>query len=85
MAKLSRRIIVEQLVEGRYPAGQKPISWDERREGVEVVKTNTGEQIRLASSGGQSSPAKGWELLLTAVDPSSNAAKWTLYSLGPRK
>lgn len=84
MTKLPRRIIVEQLIEGRYPAGQKPISWDERREGIELVQTSSGEQIRLASNGGQSTPAKGWELLLTSLDPSSNASKWTLYGLGPR-
>ncbi|MFN8392652.1 MAG: hypothetical protein U0136_20330 [Bdellovibrionota bacterium] len=55
---------VGEVLESRYGPGRRPISWDERRPGVEKIKTDSGEVITLRSGGGQSSPAPGWELLL---------------------
>lgn len=62
---LPRRIIVETVLDGRYDAGAKPVGWDDRKDGVDRIVCVDGEIIELYSSGAQSTPAKGWELLLT--------------------
>lgn len=92
-----RRIVVQEVVSSRYGPGSRPLSWDERSSGVEEVKSTQGEKIMLLSSGGQSTPAPGWELLLTRevstsekkgrnqnIDKEgSTASEWTLYGIGP--
>lgn len=79
--ELPCRVKVCELVSGRYAPGQRPISWDERKADVEVVKIEGGKELRLASSGGQSSPDKGWEILLTKHVPDSDAYAWTLFGV----
>jgi len=86
--KLPRRVVVKELISGRYSPGARPLSWDERREQVEIVRTTSGEQIKLFSNGGQSTPGAGWELLLTKLRPhqgeeavGEEAIEWTLYGL----
>lgn len=91
--KLPKKISIKEVVSSRYEVGQRPTSWDKRRAGLEVVKTEEGEVINLYSNGGQSSPHPGWELLLmknvdyTAVAeqsenaPSISAYTWTLYAV----
>ena len=80
-----RRVLVAQVLSGRYAAGTKPLRWDERRSGVETIKTTEGEQVALFSSGGQSTPAAGWELMLTgekkASSNNTNGECWTLYGI----
>jgi hypothetical protein len=82
---LPKRVIVDQVVKSRYVPGARPLSWDERVPGVEVIRATSGEEISLFSNGGQSSPAPGWELLLTAetIMPESRQAalEWTLYGI----
>jgi hypothetical protein len=83
---LPRRVRVLEVIESRYQPGKRPVSWDDRRAGRERVRTADGEVLVLASNGGQSSPAPGWELLLTrqvdADDPMEfPAVEWTLYGL----
>lgn len=51
--------------DGRFTSGTKPLSWDQRLAGIDEVLTETGETLKLFSNGGQSTPAPGWELLLT--------------------
>lgn len=80
---LPRRVIVADVLSCRYAPGERPVSWDERRSGYETIRTTTGELIKLASSGGQSSPAKGWELLLTKKSV-PDAVEWTLYGIVSR-
>ena len=63
---LPLRIVVREVLESRYEPGERPIMWAQRKPGFEKVMTETGEKITLASNGGQSSPAEGWILLLTA-------------------
>lgn len=85
-SSLPRRIRVQEVLSGRYPPGEKPVSWDERKSGIEQIRTVEGDTISLYSGGGQSTPAPGWELLLTKEQPQlSNptpAILWTLYGIG---
>lgn len=82
--KLPRRVKVRELLAGRYGPGQRPISWDERRAGTDEVITADGERILLFDSGGQSTPAPGWEILLRAKAPNHEGAfTWTLYGISP--
>ena len=89
---LPKKISVKEVVSSRYEVGQRPTSWDDRRSGLEVVKTEQGEVVNLYSNGGQSSPHAGWELLLIErLDHSLESEKtssvpaytWTLYGLKP--
>lgn len=79
--KLPRRITVHDVVIGRYSPGERPVDWEERLEGVEKILTHDGEEVSLSSSGGQSTPAPGWELLLTAEG--QGGFLWTLYGIKP--
>ena len=81
---LPRRVIVQEVLEARYEPGERPSSWDARGPGVETVRTRDGELVKLLSNGGQSSPASGWELLLTkesANGAEPAAYEWTLYGI----
>ena len=77
------RIEVEQLVESRYRSGERPLSWDDRIEGADVIRTTDGKTYRLMSDGGQSPPKKGWVLMLTGGDAEAGY-QWTLYGLPQR-
>lgn len=81
--KLPRRIKVSKVTQSRYQPGNRPVSWDNRKEGIEKVLSDCGEELTLYSNGGQSSPAAGWELLLTEEKPHEgiSALTWTLYGL----
>jgi len=92
--KLPKKISIKEVVSSRYPEGERPTSWEERRAGLEVVKSEEGEIFNLYSNGGQSSPHPGWELLLVErvehAPNSSDSGKssvpaytWTLYALKP--
>lgn len=83
---LPRRIVVKEVLESRYAPGERPVSWDKRTPGIELILTTEGERIPLYSSGGQSSPNTGWELLLmrpiaTQEGGEESAASWTLYGI----
>ncbi|HQH27469.1 MAG TPA: hypothetical protein PLP17_08745 [Oligoflexia bacterium] len=88
---LVRRITVKQVLESRYPAGKRPLDWEQRREGIEVIETADGERLCLFSDGGQSTPAPGWDLVLCGASPEvpcgvgdkGPAFKWTLYGIAP--
>jgi len=80
--KLPRRVKVAEVLKGRYQPGKKPLSWDERSAAVEQIRTVDGEQLSLFSTGGQSTPAPGWEILLTSEHQEPSGLLWTLYGLG---
>ena len=85
--ELPTRVVVQSVVSSRYEPGERPISWDDRREGIEVVAITGGEQLQLYSSGGQSTPAPGWEVLLTEATQGTDqqaAYSWTLYGIHPK-
>ena len=79
---LPRRVKIAEVINGRYQPGKKPLSWDDRTAAVEQIRTVDGEQLSLYSTGGQSTPAPGWEILLTSVNDEPNGLLWTLYGLG---
>jgi hypothetical protein len=60
----------------------RPLSWDERRDGIDVIETMSGETVKLKSSGMQSVPKPGWTLMLTSSEDDTYA--WTLYGIPPR-
>ena len=68
---------------GRFSAGKRPLLWDERVEGREVVKVDGGEEVTLLSSAMQSTPKPGWILVLTGGSESAGFT-WTLYGIAPR-
>jgi len=81
---LPRRVKVAAVPQGRYQPGERPVSWDRRFAGVDSILTDSAESLLLASSGGQSTPAPGWELLLTREIKTQQAEpsfEWTLYGI----
>jgi hypothetical protein len=77
-----RRIRVARVLESRYAGGFRPLSWDERVAGTDLIESVEGEIVRLASSGQQSCPQPGWELVITGGD-AAHGFSWTLYGLAP--
>jgi hypothetical protein len=83
---LPARVDVAQIVSSRYPAPaasqpKRPLSWDERMEGVDVILTTDGRRLKLLSDGQQSPPLPGWGIVINGGDASSGY-RWTLYALG---
>ncbi len=91
-----RRIIVAEISAGRYDPGFKPLSWDDRRPAIESITTTEGEEIKLFSSSGQSTPKTGWILMLVGkatekelsqipnlndLGNGSEIFSWTLYGI----
>lgn len=80
--QLPRRVHIAESKSERYPDNMRPVDWDFRRAGADVVKTVGGEELRLISTGQQSPPQPGWVIMLTAGDAGSGYS-WTLYGLPP--
>lgn len=78
--ELPASIQVESIISSRYIGHQRPLSWDERKAGVDVVRSIDQKTIRLMSDGGQSPPQPGWTIIISEGDESSGY-KWTLYSM----
>lgn len=74
------RVRVAEIVRSRYPGHQRPLSWDRRMAGTDVIRSEEGETLELASDGGQSPPQPGWEVMLTGNRPDGTFT-WTLYGL----
>ena len=84
-------VTVSELVLSRYDAlylqgvlqrGQRPLSWDDRSAGVDVIRTADGLELRLLSDGGQSPPHPGWQLVLRGGS-CDEGYSWTLYAMPP--
>ena len=73
---------VKRVLTSRYVRHQRPLSWDERRPGNDVVETVEGGSVRLASRGDQSPPGGGWTIILTGGD-AERGFSWTLYGIAP--
>lgn len=58
----------------------RPLAWEARREGVDVVTTVCGQTIALRSGGGQSVPQAGWKVYLTGGS-ATEGYTWTLYGI----
>ena len=68
------------LVEDSTAHGYRPAAWDERLEGVDTVRTSSGEVLRLYSTGGQSVPKPGWVVVITGGSFQTGYT-WTLYGI----
>jgi len=73
------RAVVTSIVSGKYNPGTKPLSWDDRRAGLDVVLSSKGEEIILDSRGDQSTPDTGWEILINGK--TGKGFTWTLYGV----
>lgn len=80
LSRLPAKITVKELLSSRYGLGARPFSWDQRTAGIDLVRTEVDQVLRLDSTGGQSPPTKNWILMLTAGN-AEDGYKWTLYGL----
>jgi hypothetical protein len=87
---LHAKVQVAEVLCSRYDGGHltvegvsyRPPGWDERREGLDTVRTTGGEVLRLVSSGSQSVPKPGWVIVVTGGSFESGYT-WTLYGIPP--
>ncbi len=84
---------MSDLVSSRYdvvgPVGstvghERPLLWEDRKEGLDVVRAEHGEVIKLYSSYMQSPPKPGWVIVLTGGD-ALQGYTWTLYGITPHQ
>jgi hypothetical protein len=82
MAEIKNQLVtVKEIVSGRYGSlPGRPLSWDERREGIDIVRDDNGKLFRLFSDGGQSTPEPGWKILLRDGDERAGR-RWTVYGM----
>lgn len=85
------KVCVAEVISSRYGAvsnasqgaegdGDRPQSWDDRKTGIDVIRSLDGETIKLSSSPMQSTPKPGWVLVLTG-GTSEEGYTWTLYGI----
>lgn len=91
---LLAKVCVAEVVMSRYAAikgpsscgvqggGARPSSWDQRREGIDIIRGVGGETIKLKSSAMQSTPKSGWIIVLTG-GTEHDGYSWTLYGISP--
>jgi hypothetical protein len=60
----------------------RPTSWDQRLEGIDVIRAVGGETVKLKSSAMQSTPKPGWIIVLTG-GTEHDGYSWTLYGITP--
>jgi len=94
LPKVPVQLQVSDLINSRYnPEGgdfqndsresnKRPSSWDLRKAGVDIVRTQDGQILKLFSDGGQSPPQRGSVLVIMGGD-SEQGYTWTLYGLPP--
>jgi hypothetical protein len=90
--ELFAKIQVAEVVSSRYDdtvgclstdrLGSKPPKWEDRREGIDTIRTTGGEVLRLLSIGGQAVPKPGWVLVITGGS-FEKGYLWTLYGIPP--
>jgi hypothetical protein len=85
------KVCVAEVLSSRYGAvsngaqraegaGDRPQSWDDRKTGIDVIRSLGGETIKLKSSPMQSTPKPGWVLVLTG-GTYEEGYTWTLYGI----
>jgi len=77
---LPELVRVKQLLDSRYPSGERPQLWEERRAGCDRILCDDGRELRVCSDGGQSPPKKGWLIVLLGGDE-DEGYQWTLYGI----
>lgn len=76
-----KEVVVEKLISSRYRDNKRPLRWEERKEGIDVILTTENEEIRLYSTAQQSPPRPGWIIILRGKK--EDAFTWTLYGIKP--
>ena len=84
--RLPARLHVKQLLSSRYddlydqgfPRGERPLAWEKRRAGVDVVTDAEGRVFRLQSDGQQSPPQADWVIVVRGGS-SEQGYEWTLH------
>lgn len=90
---LLAKVGVAEVVASRYgvktgggrsggKGGERPSSWDDRFEGIDLIRTTGGETLKLQSSPMQSTPKLGWVIVLTGGSEQEGYS-WTLYGIAP--
>lgn len=79
---LRKRVTVKKVLSSRYATSSRPSSWDERKDGIDCIRTTSGEEIKLLSNGQQSTPKEGWVILLQDGSEEKGFT-WTLYGIPP--
>lgn len=79
------RIQVTEVLSSRYDSVTsrepgRPLEWDRRLSGVDLVRASGGQTVKLRSSAMQSPPKPGWVLMLTGGNETEGYV-WTLYGL----
>lgn len=87
---LHAKVQVAEVLTSRYDhaartshdtlTGYRPSEWQDRREGVDTVRTISGEILRLLSTGAQSVPKPGWVIVITGGS-FEDGYSWTLYGI----
>lgn len=90
---LHAKVQVAEVITSRYdntsitshegPTGYRPEGWQDRREGLDTVRTISGEILRLFSTGAQSVPKPGWVIVITG-GTFEQGYSWTLYGIPAR-
>ncbi|RMG42821.1 MAG: hypothetical protein D6719_05360 [Candidatus Dadabacteria bacterium] len=76
------RIKVKEILSSRYNNNKRPLSWDERKDGNDIVRSEDGRILNLFSNGQQSPPQPGWVILIKGGD-ADKGYNWTLYGMTP--
>ena len=78
--KIPCRVTVGSIVRSRYEKQTRPADWAARVDGIDVITTTDGEELRLYSNGQQNTPQPNWVLLLTGGS-AEEGYEWTLYGM----
>lgn len=79
-------VTVKEVQSSRYPPGLRPLKWETRVEGLEVIRDESGAAIRLWSGAAQAAPSPGCQLFLVKRREGGEnevGYEWTLYGLSP--
>jgi len=80
---VNKLIVVKEVLQSRKQIS-RPAAWEEREPGLEVVVDSEGHKYELRSTGQQSTPHVGWQLVLHSTEASSlpnGGWDWTLYGV----
>lgn len=87
---LHAKVQVAEVITSRYDhssrsshealTGFRPSGWQDRLEGLDTVRTSSGEILRLFSTGAQSVPKPGWVIVITG-GTFEEGYSWTLYGI----
>lgn len=87
MINIPSKIKVGQVISSRYNLEDysdedliRPLSWDQRIAGLDVIETIDNQTVHLNSNGAQPVPKAGWDILIYQGD-ADKGYQWTLYGM----